>query len=302
MLDLRLIASDIDGTLANNQGELAPETVAVLQALLHWGMQVVLVTGLNPWSARRYLERIRGSHVFDNLRAITLNGIFLLEGETLHEGCFTPMDVIHDVVWCLISEGHVPLLFGKDGVTRYMPSATRMATIEALIASRPYQPFEMVPSLEALFAVRPALVSMTGSAEDASRIHPLLEAMVGNRAYVVYQPGMQRSWVEVNHREARKDIALLTLAARFGIAPHEILYFGDSLNDLPVFEVVPHAVAVANARPEIKARAWKNAQTNDAAGVARFLMECFGVVLDGGEDRDNPEPDYRFPTTPDSHA
>lgn len=302
MPDSRLVASDIDGTLANSQGELAPETVAVLRALLHRGIQVVLVTGLNPWSAQRYLKRIQGNTAFASLRAITLNGIFLLEGETLHEGCFTPTDVIHDAVSLLTKEGHVPLVFGEDGVTRYFPLGPRMATVETLIASRPYQPFEVVSSLEALFSVRPALVSMTGSAEDAGRLYPLLEAAVGDRAYVVYQPGVQRSWVEVNHREARKDIALLALATRLGIATHEILYFGDSLNDLPVFEAVPHAVAVANARPEIKARAWQNTQSNDAAGVAHFLMDFFGIVPNVGEVQERPNSDLRFPGRPRSHA
>ncbi len=275
---LRLIASDIDGTLADNQGELAPKTVMVLQALLQRSIPVVLVTGLNPWTVRRYLERISDHNVFPDLRAIALNGIFLLENGILHEGCFTEPEIIRDAIAVLLQEGHVPLVFGEDGVTRYLPLPKGMPTVKALIASRPYQPFEAVTTEKALFTVRPALVSMTGSVADAEGLYPLLEAAIGERAYVVYQPGIQRSWIEVNHREARKDIALLALAARLGIAPEEILYFGDSLNDVPVFEIVPHAVAVENARPEIKARAWRITPPNHAAGVARFLAELFGIA------------------------
>lgn len=280
MPNLRLIASDIDGTLANDQGELAPETIAALQALLQRGIPVVLVTGLNPWPVRRYLARIsQGTH-FPNLRAIALNGIFLLEGDALHEGYFTAPEALRDAIVALLDAGCVPLVFGADGVTRYLPLLAGMATVEALIAARPYQPFAAVPTVEALFAVRPALVSMTGSAEEAARLYPRLAAAVGERAYVVYQPGSQRSWVEVNHPEARKDIALLALAARLGVAPEEILYFGDSLNDLPVFQAVPHAVAVENARPEVKALAWRIAPPNHAAGVARFLAELFELPME----------------------
>jgi Cof subfamily protein (haloacid dehalogenase superfamily) len=276
MSNLRLIATDIDGTLANNQGELAPETITTLQILLQRGMPVTLVTGLNPWPVRQYLAKISEGRHFPELRAISFNGIFLLEGEELHEGCFTAPEVIREAIAVMLEAKHVPLVFGEDGITRFFPLAAGMATVETLIAARPYQPFEAVVTAEALFAVRPALVSMTGSAEEAADLYPRLEAAVGERAYVVYQPGLQRSWVEVNHHEARKDIALLALAARLGITPEEILYFGDSLNDLPVFEAVPHAVAVENARPEIKARAWRIAPSNDVAGVARFLAELFG--------------------------
>ncbi|MBN1920736.1 MAG: HAD hydrolase family protein [Anaerolineae bacterium] len=276
MSNLRLIATDIDGTLANNQGELAPETIAILQTLLQRGMPVTLVTGLNPWPVKQYLAKIGEGHHFSGLRAISLNGIFLLEGEELHEGCFTAPEVIREAIAVMLEAKHVPLVFGEDGITRFFPVPAGMATVETLIAARPYQPFEAVTSIEALFTVRPALVSMTGSAEEAAALYPRLEAAVGERAYVVYQPGIRISWVEVNHREARKDIALLALAAQLGITPEEILYFGDSLNDLPVFEAIPHAVAVENARPEIKARAWRIAASNDAAGVARFLVEFFG--------------------------
>lgn len=277
MPDLRLIASDIDGTLADDQGELAPETIVTLRALLRRGMSVVLVTGLNPWAVRRYLAHISGEDSFPELRAIALNGIFLLEGEALHEGRFTPPEVIRDTIPLLLEEGHVPLVFGADGVTRYVPVPAGMATVEALVASRPYQPFVQVADVAELLATPAALVSMTGSAEAAARVAERLQAVLGERAYIVHQPGLRRSWVEVNHREARKDVALLALAARLGFTPEEILYFGDSLNDLPVFEKVPHVVAVENARPEIKARAWRLAPPNHAAGVARFLQELFGV-------------------------
>lgn len=283
MPHLRLIASDIDGTLADDQGELAPETLTVLRALLRRELPVTLVTGLNPWPVRRYLAQIHGTEHFPQLRAITLNGIFLLEGETLHEGYFTAPDVIEEAITVLLDAGCVPLIFGADGVTRYLPQPEGMAPVEALIASRPYQPFAAVSDVAALFTVRPALVSMVGSAAEAARLYPRLQAAVGQRAYVVYQPGPQRSWVEVNHPNARKDIALLALAARLGIAREEILYFGDSLNDLPVFEAVPHAVAVENARPEIKARAWHIAPPNHAAGVARFLAELWGLELTDSE-------------------
>jgi hydroxymethylpyrimidine pyrophosphatase-like HAD family hydrolase len=59
----------------------------------------------------------------------------------------------------------------------------------------------------------------------------------------------------------------------------EILYFGDSLNDLPVFELVPHTIAMANALPEVKARAWGLTASNNDDGVARSLSDLLGIAL-----------------------
>ena len=260
------MTTDIDGTLVNDRSELTPVTLRVLRQLLERGMPVVLVTGLNPWPTRRYIEQI--GH---GIRAITLNGIFLLEDGEIHEGLFVDPAVARAAVEII-----VPLVYGADGVSRYLPVNGGMAEVAKLIAERSYQPYRPVESADALFAVRPAQVSVCDSDARVAALQPFLEAAFGDRAYVVRVPG-QRAWVEVNHPEARKDVALLALALRLGVAPDDIIYFGDSLNDLVVFRALRHCVAVDNARPEVKALAWRIAPSNNEDGVACVLAELFGI-------------------------
>ncbi len=268
-----LVATDIDGTLANDQGVLSDFTVAVLRQVLDRGVPVVLVTGLNPWPTRRYVEQI--GH---GVRAITLNGIFLLEDGEVHEGFLVDPAVARAAAEYIVAQGYVPLVYGVDGVSRYLPVDGSMAEVAWLIAQRPYQPYRAVESIDALFAVRPAQVSVCDHDARVAELYPSLTAAFGDRAYVVYAPG-RRAWVEVNHPQARKDVALLALAARLGIAPEAIVYFGDSLNDLVVFRALPHSVAVENARPEVKALAWRIAPSNNADGVARMVAELLGIEV-----------------------
>lgn len=269
-VNLHLVATDIDGTLVNDRREITPVTLRVLRQLLDRGVPVVLVTGLNPWPTRRYVEQV--GH---GIRAITLNGIFLLEDGEVHEGLFVDPAVSRAAVEITVAQGYVPIVYGADGVSRYLPVDGGMAEVMKLVAERPYQPYAAVETVDALFAVRPAQVSVCDSDPRVEALHPHLEMAVGDRAYVVRVPG-RRAWVEVNHPEARKDVALLALAERLGIAPDEVVYFGDSLNDLVVFRVLQHCVAVDNARPEVKALAWRIALSNNDDGVARMLAELFG--------------------------
>ena len=153
-----------------------------------------------------------------------------------------------------------------------------MHEVAKLITERDYQPFEAVDALDALFDEVPAQVSVCEPAERAARLQPDLAAAFGERAYVVYQPG-PRAWLEVNHPDARKDIALLHFAQRRGISPERIVYFGDSLNDLPVFRALPHAVAMGNARPEVKELAWRIAPSNEENGVAKLLLDLFPALF-----------------------
>lgn len=277
MPNFQLIALDIDGTLANAQRKLTAETLRVLHALLAADVEIVLVTGLNPWPARRYVAQI------GPIYAICLNGIFLMKGEEIRAGSFLDPAVAREAARFIVARGYVPLVYGADGVTRYLPTeegedADAMREVSKLISERDYQPFEPVDALDALFAASPAQVSVCETGGRAARLQPALAAAFDGRAYVVYQPG-PRAWLEVNHPDARKDVALLHFAQRRDIPPERIVYFGDSLNDLPVFRALPHAIAMGNARPEVKELAWRIAPSNEEDGVARMLAELFVLVF-----------------------
>ncbi len=269
MQRFRLVATDIDGTLADSVGELSARTVNVLQRLLDDGVPVTLVTGLNPWPVRRYVAQV--GH---GVRAISLNGIFLLEDAAVHAGKFLAPALARRAATLIAEAGYVPQVYGQDLTTRYLPVAAGMSVMKALMAARPYQPYAPVSTVDALFAVTPAQVALCDTEPRAREIYGLLQEALGEDVYLVLQPG-ERSWVEVNHPEARKDTALLQLAQRLDVALEKIVYFGDSLNDRVVFERLPHCVAVGNARPEIKRLAWRVAPSNDEDGVAQTLEELF---------------------------
>ena len=155
-MKFRLVTTDIDGTLVNDRQRTdSDDAVRVLRQLLDRGVPVVLVTGLNPWPLRRYIEQI--GH---GIRAISLNGIFLLEDGAIHEGLFVDPAVARAAVDIVVAQGYVPLVYGADGVSRYLPVDGGMDEVTKLIAERPYQPYQAVESVDALFAVRPAQVSV----------------------------------------------------------------------------------------------------------------------------------------------
>jgi Cof subfamily protein (haloacid dehalogenase superfamily) len=272
---IKLVATDIDGTLVNDHGELAPFTISVLRNLLEQDVHVVLVTGLNPWPTKHYVQQI--GH---GIRAICLNGVFFIENGHLQPGSFVDGQVALDAVRFILKHGYVPLVYGTDNVSRYIPgNPEAMKKVTSLIRDRAFQPYVPVKTLEDLFKVRPVQVSICDSDNRATDIYPELQNAVGDRAYVVYQPGGRsgRSWVEVNNPEARKDISLLALAERLGISSDEIVYFGDNLNDIPVFTSIAYSVAVANARSEVLDLSWCIAKSNNEHGVARFLVDFFNL-------------------------
>ncbi|MEO1237757.1 MAG: HAD-IIB family hydrolase [Planctomycetota bacterium] len=76
--------------------------------------------------------------------------------------------------------------------------------------------------------------------------------------------------------EAGKDKATLFLREHLGVAEDRLVVCGDSANDLAMFHAAPHAIAVANARPELLDRMPKDrayhAAAPHAAGVHEGLV------------------------------
>jgi hypothetical protein len=97
----------------------------------------------------------------------------------------------------------------------------------------------------------------------------------GQDAYVVYGISKNNAWVEVNHREARKSVALATIQAALGVAAAETMYFGDALNDCEAMAGAGHPVAVADALPEVRELAGRVCPPAAEDGVALYLERFF---------------------------
>ena len=74
--------------------------------------------------------------------------------------------------------------------------------------------------------------------------------------------------LEVSAAGVTKAFGLERLAAEHGISADEVMAFGDMPNDLPMLTWAGHAVAVANAHPDVLAIADEVTASNDDDGVA----------------------------------
>jgi Cof subfamily protein (haloacid dehalogenase superfamily) len=83
--------------------------------------------------------------------------------------------------------------------------------------------------------------------------------------------------LEIAAAGVSKASALTRVCAERGLRSEDVIAFGDMPNDLPMLEWAGHAVAVANAHPDLIAAADEVTTANDDAGVARVLERLFGI-------------------------
>lgn len=121
----------------------------------------------------------------------------------------------------------------------------------------------------------PAIIrngTILADARTGEELDPLYQLVKESLDWIcVYQKDKYRPeyWLEICPREATKAKAIQKLQRQYGCS--RVVVFGDSLNDISMFEIADEAYAVANAMEELKTIATEVIGDNNSDGVARWL-------------------------------
>ena len=88
-----------------------------------------------------------------------------------------------------------------------------------------------------------------------------------------------RGLVEAVAAGVSKGTAVAALAGLWGIEAHEVVAFGDMVNDLPMLAWAGTSYGMANAHPAVLALADHVTGGNDEDGVAAVIEQLFADSL-----------------------
>jgi HAD superfamily hydrolase (TIGR01484 family) len=268
VMPTRLVASDLDGTLLGSDGHVSERTRAALELVERAGAVLVFVTGRPPrWMAPVVAETghrglavcANGALVYD-LHTERVVRSHLLTAEAAGQVVVALRRDLPGVAFA-VEQGPVdgvPGSFGREQVytPRWDVDSVHVAPVEELVAEGAVKLLarhEQMGPDELLAAAR---ASLGGLAEAT---HSATDGLL-----------------EISASGISKASGLASLAAEHGIEATEVVAFGDMPNDLPMLSWAGHAVAVANAHPEVKAVADEVTASNDDDGVAQVLERLFG--------------------------
>ena len=90
----------------------------------------------------------------------------------------------------------------------------------------------------------------------------------------------EKKWIVVNNKGINKYETLKELCLKLNISVDEVIFFGDSTNDLSIMSRVGIGVAMGNALQEVRNQAKEITLSNDEDGIAVFLenfQECCSI-------------------------
>lgn len=257
---IRLIVSDMDGTLLNSNHQVSDRFFSAFEKLKNQGIKFAVASGRQYYSLRERMEPVKDDMIF-----IAENGAIVMENE--EERHLVPMkiELVHQIVKEVRAiGGKYLILCGKKQA--YIEN-------EAPEFMQPflnhYEKYKVVEDL--LQVSNDVILKVTICDLDGAEEHSLPHLHHFKKDLQVKLSG--EIWIDFNAMEAQKGNALKALQEKLEISKEETMVFGDYLNDLEMFKHAAIGYAVANAHPDVKKAAAFTTGSNDEYGVELILEE-----------------------------
>lgn len=261
---LRLVATDLDGTLLHSDGTVTERTRRALTEVEKLGVTVVFVTG----RPIRWMDDL-WQHVGGHGLAVCSNGgiVYDVHEHEVRRARTIPVSTGLEVAALLRS--HVP------GTTFAIERTDGFAKEPAFLPRMPPPPDLAQGPLEDILDDR--AVKLLARHEELGPEHfwELVESRVGHLVTTTWSS--VGALVEISAAGVTKASTLELVCEERGIASHEVLAFGDMPNDLPMLEWAGTSYAMANGHESVLALAEHVAPSNDEDGVAQVLERLFDL-------------------------
>lgn len=269
-MTLRLIATDLDGTLLDPSSAVTPRTRAALDAARSRGIHVVPVTARQPIG----LRAIAADAAFDGW-ALCSNGAYathLTDGRMLFAEEL-PADTIRTLAEAL--RASVPgLLFAsvREGGETLVAQHGYAEIADLSDHKRDPETMGGVPLEQVLAAPSLKLVIRHPELAPAALFDALRSlGLTGFEATLSGAP-----FVEVMAEGVTKATGLTRLCMHLGIDRTEVVAFGDALNDVEMLRWAGRGVAMADAEPLVQDAADETTASNADDGVAQVIERLLG--------------------------
>ena len=256
---IRLIATDLDGTLLQPGGVLSDRTRATLDAV---EADVVVVTARPP----RFVQDLALTGT-----AICANGamIYDLTTREVTHAQTVPLDVVRKVADALA--GVIP----NVGIA--VETGMEVLSEPGFLGFGQKFPHRTLELLDHVVEEAQQVVQVLAWAPDSEADHMMEVAReaVGQHVTVTHSGGL--GLLDISPPGVTKAATLESLCNARGIGKDEVIAFGDMPNDLSVLGWAGTAYAMGNAHPLVKQACSNHAPPNTEDGVAQVLERLFGI-------------------------
>ena len=267
---MRLVASDIDGTILGHDGKISDRTIRAFHACRGAGVELVFVTGRPP----RWLHPLE-EQLGHTGTVICSNGavVWDLEADKMISARTMALNDVFEVRR-IIKSLRPTALFAAETLTGFHlePGFIENGSSELLSEFTPAPLAETLTAEDAV--VKFLAIVREGTADDfLAEVTPA----VGDLAAVTHS-APTIAMLELSVPGVNKAVTLAEYAASLGIEAGDVVAFGDMPNDIEMLRWAGHGYAMASGHPEAIRAAGQQAPHFDDDGVAQILEERLAAL------------------------
>lgn len=278
---IKLIASDLDGTLLDEPNQISKINLDAIEYAYQKGAKFCFATGRDLQSVNDITCLLKhkpvlllgnGSEVYDEDENLVFQNFF--NNKYLEEACE------------IMNEHDVPhMIFTTDGFyTTTDPVEVRQRFIERIgkirnqemahiFATNMDKPCNNLVQIEDIqeFAKTKKVLKVEGFHYNSKPVEDVKKELEKFTELSHLSTGKNN--VEVTNLTATKGLALKRYCEHANIKKDEVMVMGDSHNDLSMFELFKYSFAPENSIQEIKDYAYKVVKSCDEHGVSQAIYE-----------------------------
>lgn len=263
-MDIKLICSDIDGTLLNKDRELSQRTISEIKRLS--SIPFILISSRMP-KAMRHLQKELD---IARLPLIAYNGGLIVDNGQIIDTTEIEINIIAEIFRFISNTSlHLSLYHSDEW---YVPEMDYWAKRES-------NNTKVIPTVQEISnTLKKWEAEQKGAHKimvmgDAIELDTLVSYIAENFNNDIIGYRSKDTYLEIAHKSISKKTAIETLIDSHypKLTLKEVLAFGDNYNDIEMLTAVGKGVAVQNSNEAVKKIADVITDTNKNDGVAKYL-------------------------------
>jgi Cof subfamily protein (haloacid dehalogenase superfamily) len=259
---VRLVITDIDGTLVTKQKLLTPRSIEAVQRLSDAGILFGVTTGRPPAGTRMLVDSLPGLKFIAGFNG----GIVVRRDFSTFKQNLLPAEVAKQVGQIIQEHKMDVWLYTDKDWFVSDPNAYRVDREAATVQFAP----KVTATFDHLFDRVAKIVGISKNYDAVARCENDVQQRCGTS---VSAARSQPFYLDVTHPNANKGEVVM-LASEFGKIPtQEIATIGDMLNDITMFKKSGVSIAMGNASPEVQKAATYVTDSNEEEGFSRAIED-----------------------------
>ena len=264
---MRAVFFDLDGTLLNQDHQLSPPTIEVLNHLKKRQVKLCLASGRTYHSMRPFYQQLGL-----NTPLISYNGAKIVYGDGHIDESPLPQFVLTELVKLSRQHNLHLNVYSQDRWYTEFPESSQAQTYGAVAHLKPYPAdfnvLQQQAITKALFIASP------------DQLMTLESSIKSSLSEWVDTTSSMNHFLEILSQGTNKGQAVKKVCHHLDVPLNQTMAFGDGLNDLEMLSTVGHSVAMSNGRDILKTTATALAPHHADHGVAHYLNHYFELNLD----------------------